>query len=314
MSSSKDKYLKYKKKYLELKSQIGGTQSPPVVSGPQFATEIPERSKGSLENLLKMDWDEAKSYIYHKKSGRKNQVGRLVPFPDIKIEPNTTNTIFLSFWINGDLNEIILGTGMYAQEIPKTEYIQGPKIGLKTDQCSWEAWKNSFTKTSGPPETVFSVIDADNQILNHGTYPFDPDSLEKEYLNLAEIVLGDSVKKGGKHWLSHVIKLKNSKRDEYKHWFTSLLLAIKLKYIYENNLNMEQIGIKKIKEVDFSEKFQQKMNSGVPECDMKKLGWIQGHKKIEMWITSPIINGQIDSHAIALYPTTDKSELYLEIH
>ena len=77
---------------------------------------------------------------------------------------------------------------------------------------------------------------------------------------------------------------------------------------------MEQIGIKKIKEVDFSEKFQQKMNSGTPECDMKKIAWIQGHKKIEMWITSPIINGQIDSHAIALYPTTDKSELYLEIH
>ena len=53
MSSSKDKYLKYKKKYLELKSQIGGMQSPPVVSGPQFATEIPERSKGTLEKLLK---------------------------------------------------------------------------------------------------------------------------------------------------------------------------------------------------------------------------------------------------------------------
>ena len=307
MSTSNDKYLKYKKKYLELKSQIGGMQPPPVVSGPQFATEIPEKSKGSLKNLLEMDWDEAKSYIYHKKSGRKSQVGRLVPFPNIEIKPNTTNTIFLSFWINKDSKEIILGTGMYAQEVPKIDYVQKPSIGLKTDKSNWDAYKSSFTKTSGPPETVFSVIDADNAILNHGTKPSSTESLKDEYLNLAKIVLGDSADQGGKHWLSHVINLKNSKSDEYKNWFKSLLLSIKLKYIYESNLNIEQIRIEKVKEVDYTNKFEEKKKYGIP-------GWIQGHTKIEMWIKSPIINGQVDSHKIAVYSTIDKSELYLEIH
>ena len=74
MLTSKDKYLKYKKKYLELKSQIGGMQSHPVVSGPQFATEIPEKSITSVLDLSK----------YRKFESLQNEINKNLDFIAIK--------------------------------------------------------------------------------------------------------------------------------------------------------------------------------------------------------------------------------------
>ncbi len=333
MLNSKDKYLKYKKKYLELKSQLGGMQlsvpSTPIAklieynyreynqeqikyqkegNIKNFSKKIPEQSKGSLEKILDMDWNKARTHIFHKNSGKNFQVGRLVPFSNIiKSSEKDIDTIYLSFWLNS-FNEIIPDRGMYAQEASNECQIHGPNLGLQTNEVDWNAFKLHYKEQENNlvsnPAPIFDLIIC--EYIDHNSNQSGPENLKNlqdEYLSLAKEELKDGVNKSDNYWLSDVINLRNSNTNDYKEWYKSILKAIYSKYV-KGEVDSTTKFVK-MNEIDFKDKYNQK--------NSEKYNWVKGHLKIECWVTCPEINGKVDLHKVSLYEIKDKSNLYLEI-